>query len=188
MRLRWIALTVAAMAIGVWMVTSGVQAQVRGQDANVAMMDNCAPDDPAYDPFGGCPEGAPFSGSNSFKGDVTAAEFFALFFSPLAPGGQVIGHPSWRNEPSYVSIRDGRTVHVSNQGGRAHTFTEVANFGGGFIGLLNGALLPAPECANPAALTFVEYGGSEAITGLDPGLHKFQCCIHPWMRAAVRVK
>jgi len=21
-----------------------------------------------------------------------------------------------------------------------------------------------------------------------PGLHKFQCCIHPWMRAAVRVE
>jgi TRAP-type C4-dicarboxylate transport system permease large subunit len=22
---------------------------------------------------------------------------------------------------------------------------------------------------------------------MPPGLHKFQCCIHPWMRAAIRV-
>jgi hypothetical protein len=68
-----------------------------------------------------------------------------------------------------------------------HTFTEVANFGGGFIPVLNGAMQTAPECANPATLNFVPYGGSEALPGLDPGLHKFQCCIHPWMRAAVRV-
>jgi plastocyanin len=63
----------------------------------------------------------------------------------------------------------------------------VADFGGGFVAPLNRALETAPECANPAALTFVPYGGSEAVTGLQPGLHKFQCCIHPWMRGAVRV-
>ncbi len=45
----------------------------------------------------------------------------------------------------------------------------------------------APECENPAALTFVPYGGSQTLTGLEPGLYKFQCCIHPWMRGAVRV-
>jgi plastocyanin len=118
---------------------------------------------------------------------VSLDEFFALLFSPLYPGGQVIGHPSWRNEPSYISVRAGQNVRVTNQGGRAHTFTEVEDFGGGFVGLLNGSALPAPECANPAVLTFVPYGGSQTLSGLDEGLHKFQCCIHPWMRGTVKV-
>jgi hypothetical protein len=175
------------LATGVWMVTSGVQAQVRGQDGNVAMMDNCSTSDPAYNDLDGCPEGAPFPGSNSFKGDVPLGELVTLLTSPLAPAGHIIGHPSWRNEPSYVSLGEGRTVHVSNRGGRVHTFTEVANFGGGLVPFLNGAIQPAPECTNPADLNFVPYGGSESISGLAPGLHKFQCCIHPWMRAAVRI-
>jgi len=45
----------------------------------------------------------------------------------------------------------------------------------------------APECANPGDLTFVPYGGSQTISNLESGLHQFQCCIHPWMRGAVRV-
>jgi plastocyanin len=77
-------------------------------------------------------------------------------------------------------------VRVTNRGGRAHTFTKVANFGGGFVPLLNGALTPAPEC-NPEQVVFVPYGGSHKLTSLDPGLHTFQCGIHPWMRGAVRV-
>jgi plastocyanin len=118
---------------------------------------------------------------------VSAEEFFDLLFSPLAPGAQVIGHPSWRNEPSYISSRAGQNVRVTNQGGRAHTFTKVENFGGGFVGLINGALEPAPECADPDQLEFVPYGGSQTVTGLAAGLHQFQCCIHPWMRGAIRV-
>ena len=185
MRPNWKLAIVVVIATGGWMISSAVKAQVRGHDPNIAMMDNCSEDDPAYDPFGGCPEGAPFPGSKSYTGDVSAAEFFELLFSPLG-GGQVIGHPSWRNEPSYISVREGQTVRVTNRGGRQHTFTEVGNFGGGFVGLLNGTLTPAPEC-NPATVNFVQYGESETISGLDPGLHKFQCCIHPWMRGAVRV-
>ena len=26
------------------------------------------------------------------------------------------------------------------------------------------------------------------VDNLTPGNHKFQCCIHPWMRAIVKVK
>ncbi len=124
MRLRWW-MPLLVVTIGGWMVTTALTAQVRSNDANIAMMDNCSDDDPAYDDFGGCPEGAPFPGSNSYSGDVSVEEFFALLFSPLAPGGQVIGHPSWRNEPGYISIREGQKVRVTNRGGRAHTFTEV---------------------------------------------------------------
>jgi hypothetical protein len=31
-------------------------------------------------------------------------------------------------------------------------------------------------------------GNTMSITGLSPGVHTFQCCIHPWMRAAVNVQ
>jgi hypothetical protein len=68
-----------------------------------------------------------------------------------------------------------------------HTFTEVTNFGGGFVGVLNGALEPTPECADPTQLVFLPYGGSDRLTELGWRLHQFQCCIHPWMRAAVCV-
>jgi plastocyanin len=188
MHLKWVPLLAVALGMTGWAVTTTLQAQARSNDANITMMDNCSDSDPDYAPFGGCPEGAPFPGSNSYAGDVSAAEFFALLFSPLAAPGHVIGHPSWRNEPSYISVPAGRRVHVTNGGGRVHTFTKVESFGGGFVGLLNGNMVPAPECANPAALEFVPYGGSQTLTGMEPGLHQFQCCIHPWMRAAVRVQ
>ena len=91
MRTRWVPLVVSLFGLAGWMVTAAVQAQVRGQDAKVVMMDNCAEADPAYGAFGGCPEGAPFPGSNSYRGDVSVAEFFALLTSPLAPGGPSSG-------------------------------------------------------------------------------------------------
>ena len=118
MRVKWMPLAVMMLTLCGWMVTTVLNAQVRGADANVNMMDNCSEDDAGYNDFGGCPEGAPFPGSKSYTGDVSVAEFFALLFSPLAPGGQVIGHPSWRNEPSYLSIRAGQNLKVNNRGGR----------------------------------------------------------------------
>ena len=187
MRLKGFAAIALAVVVGGWAVTATLGAQGRGFDFHITMLDNCATDDPAYNDFGGCPQGGQFPGSSSYAGDVSVAEFFGLLFSPLAPGAQVIGHPSWRNEPSYISIPSGHDVRVTNRGGRAHTFTKVANFGGGFVGDLNGALLQAPEC-NPGAVEFVPYGGSQKLTGLEPGLHTFQCCIHPWMRAAIKVQ
>jgi hypothetical protein len=108
--------------------------------------------------------------------------------SPLTqpPFAHLIGHPSWRNEPSYVSIDSRRNLDVKNEGGRAHSFTEVVNFSGGFVSQLNIGLTMAPGC-DPALVTVLPPGEKERITGLAPGLHTFQCCIHPWMRAAVRV-
>jgi plastocyanin len=75
-------------------------------------------------------------------------------------------------------------VKVTNRGGRVHTFTEVAEFGGGRVPPLNQGLVPAPECATA---TNVPPGTSQEVTGLGPGNHRFQCCIHPWMRALVKV-
>jgi hypothetical protein len=31
-------------------------------------------------------------------------------------------------------------------------------------------------------------GARTGVTGLSVGNHHFQCCIHPWMRAVIKVK
>jgi plastocyanin len=147
---------------------------VKSNDLNIAVMDDCDPSDPTWNILGGC---------TLRKRSVSVADFQNLLFSPLY-GTIPAGHPSWRNEPSYVSTGVGRTVRAKNWGGRAHTFTEVANFGGGFVSQLNGSLDFAPECASAVVLP---PGDSVEIEGLDAGTHKFMCCIHPWMRAAVDV-
>jgi plastocyanin len=124
------------------------------------------------------------------NGDVTLAEFNDLLSSPLSEF-TVVGHPSWRNEASYLTVRLGRTVHVRNEGGRGHTFTEVAEFGGGRVPPLRDGLTVAPECTlSPGGVdpTALDPGDRLELRELGPGLHLFQCCIHPWMRAAIRVE
>jgi hypothetical protein len=140
--------------------------------ARIDMVDYCDPTDPAWNPTGGC---------LLEEGDVTFAEFNALASSVLS--ASVVGHPAWRMEPSYADFDAGEKLRVRNKGGRVHSFTEVAQFGGGVIPGLNIGLTFAPECAS---LVRVPPGQSIELQ-LAPGLHLFQCCIHPWMRAAVRV-
>lgn len=180
MKLTSTAAAVIAIAAGLWAIDRyTVAAQVYGNDNNVSVMDTCDPADGAWEPTGGC-------GLKPHQGDVSGAEFFALLRSPLTipPNGALIGHPAWRSEPAHVTSRTNAPVRVTNRGGRGHTYTEVANFGGGFIAPLNIGLTPAPECASAVALP----PGSTQVLTLGPGLHKFQCCIHPWMRGTVRVE
>jgi plastocyanin len=145
-----------------------------GDNARIAIRDDCDPRDPAWAPTGGCLRR---------RGDVNFAEFSAELNSPLALS--VVGHQAWRNDPSYVETFPGRTIRVRNEGGRTHTFTEVANFGGGKVPPLSKGLVTAPEC--PAS-TDIPPGGSMTLSSLTPGNHHFQCCIHPWMRALIKVK
>ena len=101
----------------------------------------------------------------------------------------------WRNQPSDMQINVGRPTLVENRGGEVHTFTPVAEFGGGFVDQLNGISGnpdPAPECLNFGALTFIPPGGTDegptaGSSDLPVGSHKFQCCIHPWMRTVIEV-
>jgi plastocyanin len=183
MRAARIAAVFFALLAGYWTVGSlSARAQVKGNDNRIAVLDECLPGDPGWNPTGGCTL-APN------QGDVPAAEFFALLTSPLTvpAGGALVGHPAWRNEPSHITAAEGKAVHVKNEGGRGHTFTEVADFGGGFVPILNIGLTPAPECT-PQSTIPLAGGDSQELTGLAPGLHKFQCCIHPWMRATIRVE
>jgi hypothetical protein len=111
------------------------------KDHKISILDNCLPGDPGWDPTGGCTLKAK-------EGDVSFVEFGALLVSPLTqpPFQHLIGHSSWRNDPSYSSIEAHKAIDVKNEGGRVHSFTEVANYGGGFITPLNIGLTQAPEC------------------------------------------
>lgn len=158
---------------------AAVSANRSGEDqdrdaALVAMRDDCDPRDPGWAPTGGCLRR---------RGNVDLAEFNAELNSPLSLS--VIGHQGWRMDPSYRVLRSGTDVLVSNEGGRTHTFTEVAQFGGGRVPPLNKGLTPAPECAGA---TNIPAGGTARVMGLTVGNHKFQCCIHPWMRELVKVR
>jgi plastocyanin len=176
-----------AVLVGVWLAwTNVVTAQVNRNAPHIALVDNC---DPAS--FNAM-FGAGTCLQTPHQHDTTLAEFFGLLFSPLA--ANIIGHPAWNFTPGYISVPAGQTVRVTNDGGEGHTFTEVAAFGGGFILPLNGVggpagtvpLVPAPACL--ASPEVVAAGDAVQIKALSPGVHKFQCCIHPWMRAVVDVE
>jgi plastocyanin len=101
--------------------------------------------------------------------------------------------PGWDFEPDLVVIKKGDSLIVTDQGGEPHTFTEVEHFGGGFIPELNNGEETVPECAGgfanvDVAKTRILQGSQIQINGLSKGEHKFECCIHPWMRMKVEVK
>ena len=106
------------------------------------------------------------------------------------------GHPdpNWDFEPDTLKIQEGTILNVTDQGGEPHTFTEVANFGGGFVdGLNHRGEDTVPECSGgfgnvAVARTRLLQGSTLSIAGLSKGEHRFQCCIHPWMRVKVNVK
>jgi hypothetical protein len=118
-------------------------------------------------------------------GNVTFSEFFVAL---LSEGG----HKAWRfiSQPPRIKTED--TIEALNTGGEVHTFTEVAEFGGGFVPELNEplGLEPVQECITPQVVdpTFVAAGASLEVLGLSPGPHRFQCCIHPWMRTEIDVR
>jgi hypothetical protein len=176
-----LAVVLTVLLMGLWTVAAGIMPTSRGNDRNIQILDDCDPADPAWSPTGGC-------SLKPHEGDVTNQEFGALLSSPLGLGGILIGHPSWRNSPSYLSTERGKSVRIENLGGRTHTFTNVANFGGGRVPPLNGSgtLAIAPECVPPLAVDLAP-GDSVELKDLSEGLHLYQCCIHPWMRAAIRV-
>jgi hypothetical protein len=81
-------------------------------------------------------------------------------------------------------------------------YTEVKQFGGGFVPSLRGRTLHGlngpgesviPECAGgfstvAVAKTRILQGSRLEVTAPSKGKHLFQCCIHPWMRIEVDVQ
>lgn len=180
MKRAMFALVVALVATIVFSKSRWTAAMAQDETGKIELYDNCDPADPAWETVGGC-------AVSREKGNVTLAEFNMYLTSPLAVM-QLVGHPSWRIEPSYLTMPTA-FVDVANVGGRLHTFTEVQNFGGGRLPPLNQGQSIAPECnldpaaADPTALI----PRQSRRVSLGNGTHKFQCCIHPWMRSVVRV-
>jgi plastocyanin len=114
---------------------------------------------------------------------------FAQFNSELNSTHQVA---AWRFVPSNFTIHVGQSITATNDGGETHTFTEVAQFGGGIVPSLNqasGNTTVAPECQQLTASDHIAPGTtftSDAATAA--GTENYQCCIHPWMRATVHVE
>ena len=97
----------------------------------------------------------------------------------------------WRFQPNHVELDRGATLIAVNKGGEVHTFTRVAKFGGGVVPLLNtlsGNPDVAPECTKLEADDMVASGATYTAELSMDKLQHFQCCIHPWMRADVRLK
>ena len=116
-------------------------------------------------------------------GDVTFEEFVGSLIAGTP-------HPSWRFSPTHAKLDAGGTVTAKNRGGEFHTFTEVAQFGGGCVEEVNElmGLEPVPECANAGMLfgtTGVAPGGSRTTAPLAAGTHRFQCIIHPSQRTTI---
>jgi hypothetical protein len=109
---------------------------------------------------------------------------FDVFIALLEKHARV---PSWRFSSDSIHVPAEMTLPIANRGGEVHTFTEVAEFGGGIVPQLNalaGTPVPAPECLTLVGSDFVPSGGQTSHT-FEPGEQdKYQCCIHPWMRAS----
>jgi hypothetical protein len=121
---------------------------------------------------------AVFPGVCSRAGGVTFDQFIAEL-TRLASIGP------WRFAGSTSGVAIGQDFVAINQGGEVHTFTEVAEFGGGVNETLNQlSHVPdvAPECNALEPDDFVAPGGTYRATVSHGGPLKFQCCIHPWMR------
>ena len=106
---------------------------------------------------------------------------------------------AWEYGGGQGRISLGQSLQVDNKGGETHTFTVVANFGGGRVPILNtksGLTTVAPECVAGANATNVDIKSGTGIsvtTGASGaikarGTYKVQCCIHPWMQTTVVVQ
>jgi hypothetical protein len=114
---------------------------------------------------------------------------FEKFVDQLITKGEA---PAWRFSPAQLKLDAAGTITARNRGGEFHTFSEVAEFGGGCIPEINEllGLEPVPECAIPDifATTGVPPGASLTTAPLAAGEHLFQCLIHPWQRTTVEAR
>jgi hypothetical protein len=97
---------------------------------------------------------------------------------------------AWHFAPRNTNVRVGQTFLAINGGGEVHTFTEVEEFGGGIVPMLNElAKVPnvAPECKSLEGDDFVAPGATYREDIEEAGDEKYQCCIHPWMRLEAHV-
>jgi plastocyanin len=131
-------------------------------------------------------------GEGACVGDGTVT--FSDFIAELAATQQVA---TWRFDPDTGRVEAGKKILAENVGGETHTFTEVAEFGPGIVPELNELVFgvpgpPLPEFQSLGPDDFIAAGDRVKLRtgkhGLDPGVHRFECAIHPWMQATVSVE
>ena len=148
-------------------------------DRTVTMMDACDPDT-----FNAPPPAGVGPGTCVRSGGVQ----FASFLEELGKHG-VAG--AWHFAPPNTSAKVGQVFVALNRGGEVHTFTEVEEFGGGLVPQLNelsGNFHVSPECLSLKTEEFIKPGRyTERDFPDEVGTEKYQCCIHPWMRATIHV-
>jgi hypothetical protein len=164
----------------------GAVVLLAGDQPTVKIRDDCQPATFNLPPPDGAGPGvcaADFDGNTSFE----------KFIDQVSKHQQA---PQWRFDPNRREIPAGTQILLDNYGGELHTFTRVANFGGGFVeplNVLSGNTVLAPECFDASVGgTFVPAGADEqpgpTTQQSDRGkIVKFQCCIHPWMRTEIMV-
>jgi plastocyanin len=140
----------------------------------ISIMDACDPD--SFNAAVG-------AGACARDGGVRFEDFIELLRRHQSVG-------AWHFTPLQARMDVGDVLLAVNHGGETHTFTEVEEFGGGIVPMLNelsGNTRVAPECSALQKEDFIPAGGSSRETEEEEGVEKYQCCIHPWMRAEVRV-
>jgi plastocyanin len=160
----------ALVVFALWLVMPGTASA--GEARNIGILDRCDPDS-----------------FNAVLGDGACVMrnggvSFDTFLERVNPKDG--GHQAWRFTPEQVRLSRGQFLRLNNRGGEEHTFTEVANFGTGFVDVLNAALPPGTPPARPIGpLTDIEAGEQIDLPVPAAGTHLFECLIHPWMRTTV---
>jgi plastocyanin len=125
-------------------------------------------------------------GAGTCKGAGTMT--LAQFNTELNATGRVA---AWHFDPSSLALRSGQAIVFTNRGGEEHTFTEVEQFGGGIIPALNtasGYTTEAQECKDLKPTDHIASGSSFTTENeTEIGVHRYQCCIHPWMQEVITV-
>jgi len=154
--------------------TGSLAALVAGVEHTVSLFDACDPE--TFNAALG-------AGTCIRSGGMRFENFLAELGSHHSVG-------AWHMAPGVVQMQVGQKLVAINNGGETHTFTEVDEFGGGIIPVLNdlGGFGPtAPECNQLPPGAMLAPGARSSETEEEGGVEKYQCCIHPWMRAEVRI-
>ncbi len=168
-------ITLPAAALSIALLVACNDSSSPLQNPRVSMQDNCEPTSFNAALGAGACAGAGTMTLSQFNAELTATHQVA----------------AWRFVPAALTMKVGQSIAAMNMGGEQHTFTEVADFGGGVVPSLNNASgnpVEAPECKTLGATDFVASGQTfTADAATTVGTEKYQCCIHPWMRAVVTV-
>jgi hypothetical protein len=173
--------TVAALAVGAaaLVLTAPVASAAPSPPKLMRLLDQC--DKPSFD-----------AAIPNLCTRTAGSVSFQRFSDDLLKGG----NQQWWINNRAETITAGGALHVVNEGGILHTFTEVKTFGSGVVPPFNVAVDNAPTAVKPdgSVVTFDDIGPDGVAPGTSrdvtptKGVHRYQCIFHPWMRTVVTVQ